>query len=262
MDNTDPPFPLEAETSLLPSHIIASPSYMSNSELSIVLLEAQLKQIEALEAPAKDLLEHLKLVQQHCRRERRQATQYLRDHQSIIAPIRRVPDDILVEIFLVFMNTGSYNFGPDPITLTGVCGRWRTLAQATTCLWSQITVHLTPSNHLSMGHLIHHHAALSAHRPLTLNLTPKRYPPSNPAVNSSLSADGKGEDDQLLAKALASSAARWQTVEVTPSTLQYLYNAWSIDKSNWKVPLLESFALNCVDDSEDWPPYRDLDMFA
>ncbi|KZP17507.1 hypothetical protein FIBSPDRAFT_1046829 [Athelia psychrophila] len=247
------PFSEPIDTTLLPSHIVASPLSMALSHFAIPYLKSQLDSIEVVDAPTKGLLEHLELVRQCCRRERRGVLRRLRDHQSIVAPIRRVPDDILVEIFSAFMNTSGYHYQPDPITLTSVCGRWRALAHSTPRLWSQITIFLTPLNHLSMGNLIHHYTSLSATRPLQLSLTPKDDMSSTPAVKLTLGADGidrDDDDDKLFVEALAASATRWRTITVTPSTLEFLYRAWDTDESDrWDLPLLETLEIDYYPDT-------------
>ncbi|KZP21303.1 hypothetical protein FIBSPDRAFT_1044251 [Athelia psychrophila] len=244
------PYPEPVDPTLLRSHSIASPLSIALSQIAIPSLKSQLDHIESVDACAKELLEYLGLIRQHYRRERRRVLRGLRDHQSIVAPIRRVPDDVLLEIFSAFMCNGGYSYQPDPITLTSVCSRWRALAHSTPRLWSQITIFMTPLNHLSMGNLIHHYTSLSATRPLQLSLTPKDDMSSAPAVESQLDADHTVPDvdsDDVFAEALAASATRWRVITVTPSTLEFLF----MQGDHLDVPMLETLEIDCNSD-ESW----------
>jgi hypothetical protein len=69
---------------------------------------------------------------------------YWNSHRSILSPLRRMPPELLLEIFLW---TGSYaneDFGANirhcPWVLTHVCRQWRTLAIETSPLWSLIFI--------------------------------------------------------------------------------------------------------------------------
>lgn len=80
---------------------------------------------------------------------------YWNSHRSIISPLRRMPPELLLEIFLW---TGSYanqdsggNIRDPPWVLTHVCHQWRTLAIETSSLWSLIFIdYNTGQDHLSL----------------------------------------------------------------------------------------------------------------
>lgn len=107
----------EADITILRSHAIVPPLWVDLSQEAIESLQSQLSSFDDIEAALKKLSEQVTSVQQGARRR-------LYSYQSIVAPIRRVPDDVLVEIFSAFMDTGHYRYDAIPITLASVCGRW------------------------------------------------------------------------------------------------------------------------------------------
>ncbi|KAF7976584.1 hypothetical protein HWV62_6061 [Athelia sp. TMB] len=257
-----PPLYLDADKTLLNSHTVASSLDMRISQHAIASLKSQLEGMDAFETTLKRLDEEIPKLRQRCNIERVRAEEALRCHQSVVAPIKRVSDDILVEIFFAFMDTGDWRFQPNPINLTSICGRWRTLAQSVPRLWTRITALLTPSNHSAMGNLIFHYASLSATQPVKFSLKSKEESPS-PAVASCYEPDGTGEDDQLLSQAIVASAPRWEKVTVTPSALPFLRRAWlSVDESEWDVASLEILEIEEVHPDEIWPYDDDMDMFS
>ncbi|SJL02868.1 uncharacterized protein ARMOST_06208 [Armillaria ostoyae] len=65
--------------------------------------------------------------------------------QTIVSPIRRIPEDIVREIFLACWETegeikDSLNGKFAPFVLSKVCREWRTIALSTSRLWSTISL--------------------------------------------------------------------------------------------------------------------------
>ncbi|KAJ3522305.1 hypothetical protein NMY22_g11949 [Coprinellus aureogranulatus] len=66
-------------------------------------------------------------------------------HRGMISCARRIPDDILREIFVETLPTTylpTVNANQSPTVLTHICGRWRKVALSTPHLWSGIHVKL------------------------------------------------------------------------------------------------------------------------
>ena len=69
--------------------------------------------------------------------------QFIIEHDSLLAFIRRLPRDILAQIFILCMpNDGMSSFNPErsPLLVGRVCTGWRQVALSTEALWSSITV--------------------------------------------------------------------------------------------------------------------------
>ncbi|KAJ6501907.1 hypothetical protein C8R45DRAFT_924387 [Mycena sanguinolenta] len=81
---------------------------------------------------------------------RKQLLQSIKTHKSILSPIRRLPPEILGEIFSLIVRATFHSSGytPLPVTqhapwlLTRVCRHWSAVALATPTLWSMIYVNL------------------------------------------------------------------------------------------------------------------------
>ncbi|KAJ7113229.1 hypothetical protein C8R43DRAFT_1242666 [Mycena crocata] len=69
----------------------------------------------------------------------------MQSKQALISPIRRLPDDIIQEIFLAGLPThhnAIMSAHEAPLLLCRVCSVWRVLALATPRLWASLHVHL------------------------------------------------------------------------------------------------------------------------
>ncbi|KZP23966.1 hypothetical protein FIBSPDRAFT_668372, partial [Athelia psychrophila] len=73
------------------------------------------------------------------RRKRVTLASYVVAHRGLLAPIRRVPSDILVEIFMYFRagwgRNAKCSAKTGPLALTGVCRHWRNIALGMAPLW-------------------------------------------------------------------------------------------------------------------------------
>ncbi|KAK7027285.1 hypothetical protein VNI00_015374 [Paramarasmius palmivorus] len=69
--------------------------------------------------------------------------QKIAKYRPLLSPIRRMPSDILREIFTL-SNSGRIRplCIPVPLSLSAVCGRWREVALQTPALWSSIDIFL------------------------------------------------------------------------------------------------------------------------
>ncbi|KAF8626664.1 hypothetical protein AX15_004755 [Amanita polypyramis BW_CC] len=78
---------------------------------------------------------------------RSQLDTYIKAHEAVIAPIRRVPDDVLIEIFTYCLPSG-HEAAPDPMAapllLARVCQRWRRVTTSTPTLWSTVYLVVEP----------------------------------------------------------------------------------------------------------------------
>ncbi|KAJ7511569.1 hypothetical protein B0H11DRAFT_1679530, partial [Mycena galericulata] len=74
--------------------------------------------------------------------QRNEAAESLRQLRAIVSPVRRVPSDVLCEIFTL-ASTGTRSMAgdldivnPPPWTLAGICRHWRYAALSSPLLWS------------------------------------------------------------------------------------------------------------------------------
>jgi len=88
-------------------------------------------------------IRRLQKAMDHLTNERRRLEGLLNEYRSLTAPIRRIPPEMLSEIFLRCLVDGSdiLNVGEAPLLLSFVCSRWRTVTISTPRLWSTIRVY-------------------------------------------------------------------------------------------------------------------------
>ncbi|KAF7299485.1 hypothetical protein MIND_00898600 [Mycena indigotica] len=75
--------------------------------------------------------------------ERRSIQSQIEGHQALLSPMRRIPVDLLQEIFVVCLPSERYcamSAYEAPMLLGRVCSQWRTTAFSTPALWSSIHI--------------------------------------------------------------------------------------------------------------------------
>ncbi|KAF7296700.1 hypothetical protein HMN09_01079100 [Mycena chlorophos] len=73
--------------------------------------------------------------------ERERLAAYVDEYKALLSPIRRVPEDVLREIFVACLPTDRNCFmsaTEPPLLLGRVCSQWRHIAQTTPALWARL----------------------------------------------------------------------------------------------------------------------------
>ena len=89
-----------------------------------------------------DDIAHVQAVLDELLRKRKPLCKFINEQNTILAPIRRLPAEILIEIFMLCMDCDRSSFSPErsPLLVGQVCRGWRQVALSTQKLWSSITV--------------------------------------------------------------------------------------------------------------------------
>jgi hypothetical protein len=94
-----------------------------------------------------DEMSRLQVVMGQLAAERQSLERSLEEHRSIVAPIRRIPLDVLSEIFVFCADSSGSNSNSKcfdvtqaPLQLSFVCNKWRGLAISMSQLWSSISL--------------------------------------------------------------------------------------------------------------------------
>ncbi|KIM77164.1 hypothetical protein PILCRDRAFT_77007, partial [Piloderma croceum F 1598] len=94
-----------------------------------------------------DEMSRLQMVMGQLAAERQSLERSLEEHRSIVAPIRRIPPDVLSEIFTFCADNSGSNYNSKcfdvtqaPMQLSFVCNKWRRLAISMSQLWSSISL--------------------------------------------------------------------------------------------------------------------------
>ncbi|TFK42715.1 hypothetical protein BDQ12DRAFT_289853 [Crucibulum laeve] len=106
---------------------------------SLTEKERYLARIDQRITQTRALLKHL-VTERH----KTQASIYC--HRELLHPIRRIPLELLQEIFISCLSNDQYlrpNPHKAPLSLTQVCTRWRQVSFATPTLWSSLAIQLS-----------------------------------------------------------------------------------------------------------------------
>ncbi|KAF5310682.1 hypothetical protein D9619_007938 [Psilocybe cf. subviscida] len=155
------------------------------------------------------------------------------------SPIRRVPDDILQEIFMTCLpfdtNPTLISVKKAPILLTHVCRRWKNLAFSTASLWSHFSIPLYSYKPPYIEVIRAVQEWLARSNKCTLNLSFARHITPNPQRN------------EAIHKSLISQSYRWDTIDMVTDQPTWGEKtediAWLTPFLSSSVPLLRSVTL-------------------
>ncbi|KAG7099947.1 hypothetical protein E1B28_001740 [Marasmius oreades] len=94
-------------------------------------------------------IQHLKSTLNYLISQREKLQTFVSSHKALISPIRRLPAEVMSEIFVHCLQTKDRNptrsLAEAPLLLTLVCRRWREIALSTAQLWSSLHIYLPPT---------------------------------------------------------------------------------------------------------------------
>ncbi|KAJ7082237.1 hypothetical protein B0H15DRAFT_785874 [Mycena belliarum] len=105
--------------------------------------------------------------------ERDQTHHALEAHRALLSPIRRIPHEVLCEIFIRCLPKNAYveaSVTQCPLLLTQISSNWRSIALSTPALWASITVNLSIKSCLPNPCLIQAWLARSGSCPLSFHI--------------------------------------------------------------------------------------------
>ncbi|KAJ7634628.1 hypothetical protein FB45DRAFT_909389 [Roridomyces roridus] len=185
-------------------------------------------------------------------KERGSLQSFIHSHQALLSPIRRIPTDIMREIFLACLPTHRncvMDAGEAPLLLGRVCSAWRTLSLQTPPLWASLHI-VDPGQHwseeqsewgVSQVALDHPRAALVAEAARRWLQRSGRCPISvSWHLQDATAARPWCSNSRSVAGIILPLASRWQHIEFTidASVCQELAQLGTAD-----VPELKSVAL-------------------
>ncbi|KAJ7153889.1 hypothetical protein C8R43DRAFT_1001434 [Mycena crocata] len=172
----------------------------------------------------------------------------IESHRALIAPIRRLPDDIVQEVFLACLprhRNAAMSPEEAPLLLCRICSVWRALALATPMLWASLHVQIAfILQREDRMHAVAQWVKRSGGCPLSLSVSgpsPADYPSGLPDPE----ADEMAPD--LLLGTLLQSASRWRDValnDLPPVYAEQLRGA--------PTPLLQAIQIRDEQDATQW----------
>ncbi|KAJ7195631.1 hypothetical protein GGX14DRAFT_297106, partial [Mycena pura] len=115
----------------------SAPSDFQTNEIHSLILssEAEISDLGAEIVNVRRVLDRLEL-------QRTRLADFVKSHRGVVSTIRRLPTDILDEIFSQYLSeSGSPVHSPEALSrVVGVCKRWRTIVLASPLLWCHIAL--------------------------------------------------------------------------------------------------------------------------
>ncbi|KAJ7669664.1 hypothetical protein B0H17DRAFT_989717, partial [Mycena rosella] len=142
--------------------------------------------------------------------QREKTLAYIDAHQALISPARRLPRDIVQEIFLACLPSHRntvMSATEAPLILARICSAWRTIALSTPALWASL--------HLPLEYIFDH----SLHAPVTKWLGRSGRCPLSLSIIGSQNLDQWEDCDpggvDAVVDELVRSSDRWDRVELS-----------------------------------------------
>ncbi|KAJ7190181.1 hypothetical protein GGX14DRAFT_483677 [Mycena pura] len=130
------PQELQLPASPCPEHLVTNsvPSDLQTNEIYTLILstEAEISDLDAKIVNLQRALDRLKL-------KRAGLTDFVKSHRGVVSTIRRLPSELLAEIFSHSLDASDSFHSPEALLhVVSVCKRWRTIALASPVLWRRI----------------------------------------------------------------------------------------------------------------------------
>ncbi|KAJ7160087.1 hypothetical protein C8R46DRAFT_1285428 [Mycena filopes] len=221
------------------------PSDEEVAEITTLLVEPTLR-LRRLDDEIADLQKAIDKLAE----ERDNLNAFVDAHKALLSPARRLPLDIIQEIFVACIPTHRncvMSASEAPVLLGRICSSWRALSLSTPRLWAKLHI-VEPPHYFGLDpesqnkiaqrlQVTKSWLARSGEYPLSISL---QYPPGGAPVDTALDVDPLGG---FLLQALIPYAHRWQHIDCTtpPSAFDDLAHLRESD-----VPLLETVVLHPI----------------
>jgi hypothetical protein len=180
---------------------------------------------------------------------------FIHEHRQLVfSPIRRIPSEILAEIFfrcLPAEHLPTRSLAEAPLLVTLVCKEWRETALNTPRMWSSLHVFI-PDDDTELAKRkngVERWLELSGNRPLTLSLTDRQRTIRNAQDGLLQNEPYSGETPLLdFIRSLISQSFRWKDI-----TLNVPYPGLQLIASipHERIPILQRVAVHVPRNSND-----------
>ncbi|KAJ7762571.1 hypothetical protein B0H16DRAFT_1529247 [Mycena metata] len=184
-----------------------------------------------------DKIAELEQAIQKLKEERKDFRAFVDAHKALVSPVRRLPIDIIQEIFLACLPTNrncAMSAFDAPLLLGRICSSWRTISLSTPPLWTTLHI-VNPSvskevDATQFGEIV-------ALRLAAAKMWLKRSAPYPLSISLKSGSSNHSEFSQLLSP----FAARWQHIHfmTPPAALEGFFHLTETD-----VPLLETVLID------------------
>ena len=183
-------------------------------------------------------VERCQTLLNHLVRDRDEASNILEKHHALLSPVRRLPPEVLCEIFLHCLPDKAFVTPAPlepPLLLASVCSMWRSISLSTAGLWSSIAINITDAEVRPHKDLIALWVGRSGSHPLSFQILGELKKDEN------LPVLGRNIAPSLL-HVFIPHHTRWRKIHLE-------YNGWGMETGltgipdNTTFPLLEDVYL-------------------
>ena len=209
----------------------------------VIALRQVILRVNSDKSRLDDEIAHAEAVLNRLHRDHEALHTFITEHDAFLAPVRRLPSEILTRIFalcLLEYETSSLDSRRAPLLLMQVCKGWRETALSTQNLWSSITLTASGCSNASLAKLW---LSRAMSLPLTVRLDSEGRPHS------------KVKRLHRAIAVLVQFCDRWKDLDIAlPFTTMSC-----LDSIRHRLPLLESLRICYQHSSERW--HRELNLF-
>ncbi|KAJ7069440.1 hypothetical protein C8F01DRAFT_514026 [Mycena amicta] len=213
----------------------------------------ELAEIKALLVQPRIRLQDLDETIRQLQTERDKLAAHIAAHEALISPIRRIPLDMLQEIFVTCLPTernSAMSASEAPVLLGRICTHWRTVAFQTPSLWARVHI-LEPQCPSGTYYPLGEQRRVAAKTAQRLDIAKRwldrsgQYPLSISFYGSNLSRYESPDNQATLSflRLLTSHVARWRIIDLRfRLDIDTFAELTQLDTNS--APLLQNFALN------------------
>ena len=191
-------------------------TYHPPSSFQIRSIQQSISDVQSHLCKLDDEIMKLENVMDNLRRRRKALHRFTQEHQAVLSPMRRLPPELLGDIFNLCLNDLWNNrfFDPReaPLLLSQVCIGWREAALSNAKLWSTISLYLENPISESEVALVKTWLGRAGRHPLSIRIVDRWLRETHPVLDL-----------------ISSCSDRWQHVElcVAPSYFENLNSGLS-----------------------------------
>ncbi|PPQ87236.1 hypothetical protein CVT25_004087 [Psilocybe cyanescens] len=181
---------------------------------------------------------------------------FIKPYNTILAPIRRMPADILHEIFYHCLSSHRFpimDASEAPLLLTHICSSWRSIALSSPRLWAKVVIslltppHTDPTSLNSTEELLiqkYERAVALRSEVIETWLDRSGDCPLSISIMCPYSVNGGGDEWMTrMLDSIVSCAQRWHSAELVVPYLIYSKIEASISEKVERLPVLRRFKL-------------------
>ncbi|KAJ7759451.1 hypothetical protein DFH07DRAFT_772263 [Mycena maculata] len=189
--------------------------------------------------------------------------EFIHAHLALVGPVRRIPDDVVREIFVASLPSGenaTLSGTKAPLLLCHISQGWRNLALSTPRLWTSLHIHAPPVSHPIAGsHKCHQindavktWLSRSGSLPLSISFVAVSaellYFPSD--VSQEQVTETSESESSTILETLIQFSHRWRHIGLEMSLDHYFTPLAALSPSD--VPILHSAVIGSINGAEVW----------